>query len=52
METLKYDAEKYELMKSYNGYMLFDIDAGDYVYDSDGNNLWDTIEEALNTLNK
>jgi hypothetical protein len=52
METLKYDADKYELIKSEDGFMLFDIDADDYVYDSNGNNLWDTIEETLNTLNK
>jgi hypothetical protein len=41
----------YEIMTTNNGYMIFDLDNDDYVYDSVGDNLWDTIDEVNNVLN-
>jgi hypothetical protein len=41
---------KYEIMTTNDGYMIFDLDNDDYIYDSKGDNLWDTIDEVNNVL--
>jgi len=46
----KLETMKYEIMTTNDGYMIFDLDNDDYIYDSKGDNLWDTIDEVNNVL--
>ncbi len=41
---------KYEIMTTNDGYMILDLDSDDYIFDSKGDNLWDTIDEVNNVL--
>ena len=44
--------KKYVIITTNNGYMIYNNDDGDYIHDDNGDNLWDTIDEANNVLNK
>jgi hypothetical protein len=44
--------ERYEIMNTNDGYMIWDKYEEDYVHDNLGNNLWDTMEEVNNVLNQ
>ena len=44
--------KKYEVMTTNDGYMIYDNDKDDYIHDDAGDNLWDTINEVNNVLNK
>jgi dihydrofolate reductase len=44
--------EKYVMMTTSDGYMIYDNDNDDYINDDLGDNLWDTIDEVNNILNK
>ena len=35
-----------EIIKTPNGYMAYDTESDEYLEDSDGNNLFDTMQEA------
>ena len=35
-----------EIMKTPNGYMAYDAESDEYLEDSDGNNLFDTMQET------
>jgi hypothetical protein len=37
-------------MTTNDGYMILDLDNDDYIFDSKGDNLWDTIDEVNNVL--
>ena len=44
--------ERYVIMTTIDGYMIYDNDNDDYINDELGDNLWDTMDEVNNVLNK
>jgi hypothetical protein len=44
--------ERYVIMTTSDGYMIYDNDNDDYINDGLGDNLWDTMDEVNNVLNK
>ena len=56
MTTYKVGA--FEIMKtqgtrnSFGAFMIYDSDTDEYLFDADGNNAWNTYEEAFAVFNK
>ena len=42
--------ERYVIMTTNDGYMIYDNDNDDYINDELGDNLWDTMDEVNNVL--
>jgi hypothetical protein len=44
--------ERYQIQITNDGYMIYDTEIEDNIYDENGSNLWDTMDEVNNILNK